>query len=265
MPLIVTRIPHTRQPQFAARLRPDWLVAWNFGAGVRGLSSAPPITSGAEGVAVNSTPTYAGFSSDRIVPGISGNTITVVMLLEPTGITTASNFLFAEAASGGGAYNYGFYQGGSGSGHFFIHNGTDGIPTSGWSGLAAPRGPVCLVGTYDGSTIRLYADGIEVGSAAQTGNIRRDASANLAWSVWAATTMHARFYGGAVSARLFSAKEIANGFRTVSSAWGRIFSPMTRRIVVPSAATSAVPTITAVSAENITATSADYRVTLDFA
>ena len=54
--------------------------------------------------------------------------------------------------------------------------GTSVLPLNAWSHLAA---------TYDGSTVRLYVNGVQVGSKAQTGSIRLDSVFRIGGdSVW---------------------------------------------------------------------------------
>lgn len=265
MPLIVTGKPHTRQPQQSLRLRPDWTVAWNFGAGVPGLSDYPPREAGPGGRGALVAGSYAGFASGAIAPGLTNN-LTAVMLVEPLSTTGANNFTFGEAAPPLGAYNWGFYERSNGATEFFIHNGGSGVRTDCGFYLSALRRPVCVVATYDGATIRIYADGADLGgSAAQSGGIQRNASVTLSWAMWnVPSSPHARIYGAAVSPRAFSAAEIRSRLSSPAAAWDCLFAPLKRRIRVPGAG-STVPNITFVGAENILATSADYRTTLDYA
>ncbi len=121
--------------------------------------------------------TFAGTSGDVNVPDNS--------LLEPASQLTVSAWVKASSSPGNFDYivdkgatgcltaSYGLYTGPAGGLIFYVSNdGLIGIhsPDAGtgvWDGKWHS-----VVGTYDGSSVRLYVDGIEVGSGTpDTGNI----------------------------------------------------------------------------------------------
>ena len=175
------------------------------------------------------------------------------------GNVTSSDFLFAEQESATGQYNYGFFESASsGDLFFFVHNGTTGVNSGASAEWRSGRGPQMWVATYgDGdNAIRLYLNGIQVASAAQTGSIQRVPTALLRSCFWAGADPKFALIAAGVAARRLSAAEILG---LGSNPW-QLLEP--QRIWFPVSSGPSTPVLSAPTVISITATSATPRVTI---
>lgn len=221
-------MPWDRQPQELAAFRPGWF-GFNFGfnphgnnGGVMAPLPASGITAGPAGRGLQFATGNVSTTCGSIVPGISEG-ITVAMVAEPLVATTANNFLFGESAASVGAYNYGFYEASNGGMRFFVHNGTSGVQADSgiiWGAILEPQIWVATFGNGD-NNIRMYRNGVAPGgsSAAQTGTIKRDATAHLSIQRWNTSGASMRMYTGAVLPRCMSAKEVWDSFNNLRVTW----------------------------------------------
>lgn len=234
-------LPWDSQPQEASEASSDWQRAYNFAqsgfdvvhGGNRYSPGTQTIALGAagRGLRINAD---SQATSGQLVPNISG-AITFVIIAEKLGnTTTLSNFLIGETETGGGGYNFGFYESISTNNiSFFVHNGTTGVNSGNGVDWVTGSGPQVWVATYGGgdNNVRLYLNGTQVASAAQTGAIRRLATAPLRSAFWNAGVPNFRLYLAAVANRCMPAGEVAEKFGSVGTTYGSIFAP--RSIWVP--------------------------------
>jgi len=228
------------QPNVHGAASPDFVEAYNFGLRDPRWSVGTLLSEvGKAGQLVKVT------ARNQLVRGINipriTTAITLVMIAEKYGqISGISDFLYGECgggAIGGDPYNYGFYESSStGNLSVFVHNGTTGVNVGGGTAWTANAGPQVWVFTYDGANIRLYLNGAQVNSGAQTGSVRRNTTATLRCNGWNASTPNFGIYAGAVSARAFSASEIAAHFSTPALAWGALFDSSALDLIIPDAA-----------------------------
>jgi hypothetical protein len=94
------------------------------------------------------------------------STVTVSAWIKQAGSPGAFRYVVAKGANGCTAASYGLYSGPNGGLEFYVSQGRGSIyARSPDAGQRAWDGNWHLaVGTYDGSTIRLYLDGVQVGS-----------------------------------------------------------------------------------------------------
>ncbi|HEY3181756.1 MAG TPA: LamG-like jellyroll fold domain-containing protein, partial [Gaiellaceae bacterium] len=149
------------------------------GNGNNGTITGASWTSGKNGGALS----FNGSSSYVTVPDAASLDLTTAMTVEAWIFATGSSFgtIVAKERTGGG-FPYGLEQGGSDS-DSYVNTGTQyrsGISTltlSTWTHLA---------GTYDGSTVRFYVNGILAGSTTASGTLNQTSDplrigADLTW------------------------------------------------------------------------------------
>lgn len=242
--MLLFRPPRTRQPQEIARAAPGWAAVYAGSTLVDHVGSMPRMAGGpaqsptSAGVGPLFSTSTSGATTGQLVPGIS-DALTVLMVAEPRSVAAPSAFMFAEAATGFGAYNYGLYESNSGVVTAFVNaggSGTAAISSVTWGNSVRPQVWVMTYGGGD-DNIRLYQDGVEVASAAKTGAIQRDTSAHLGINRWSSPwNANYVFLAGAVAARRLTAAEIRSRFRDPGNAYAALFAPAERRIWVPSTA-----------------------------
>jgi hypothetical protein len=114
--------------------------------------------------------------------------VTVQAWVKAPGSPGAFKYIVGKGAYGCLAASYALYTGAGGGAAFYIYNGSNpvmspSVPSSSiWNGAWHH-----LVGTYDGSTVQLYLDGVEVGSGTPTGG------APIAYNL---STSNDLFFGG---------------------------------------------------------------------
>ena len=157
--------------------------------------------------------------------------LTVLWVAERLGpLGDFSDFLFGDFAAEGGNYNWGFYESqASGILIFYVHNGTTSV-SAGVAGAWTTGAVNAFATTYgDGDgNIRLYKNGTEIASAAQTGNVRAATGTALRSCGWQTGTRNHRQYLGFVWNRRLSAAEIS----LVSASPRGLFAPQ-RRVWLP--------------------------------
>lgn len=126
--------------------------------------------------------TAVTFSGSNYVTGpstgglnITGSAITVEAWVKASGPGSYA-YLVSKYAGGGG---YALYTGASATINFFVVTGSSGVavataPNSPWDGAWH-----YVVGTYDGSTVRIFVDGALAGTAAATGTISSSSTTAL--------------------------------------------------------------------------------------
>lgn len=220
---------------------------------------------GPHGVGLNFLNTDFASTTGAIVPGISGG-LTAVQIVEPTGSASLTgNFMFAESAASGGAYNWGFYSNGGGYPAAFIHNGTTGVAAIAtfYTWLAYRRPQVWVMTYGDGdNNIRIYVDGIEYGTGAQTGNIRRDTSAHLSVQRWTTAGSDHALYGAGVTNRRMTAAEVQARFSTVDEAMRQLRVRRRRYWAVSAGASTYTLSAPTYVPGSITSTGLTARVTV---
>lgn len=178
--------------------------------------------------------TSASASSGASPRARISSAITVLWVAEKRGgISESSDFLFGDFVASNGDYNWGFYESqASGNLVFYVHNGTTGVNAGAVGLWTATSGPRVWVATYGGgdSNIRLYLNGIEVASAAQTGNVRAAANTVVRSCGWQSGARNHQQHLAAVWNRRLSLAEIA----AVSTNPRRLVEPE-RRIWLPAA------------------------------
>lgn len=274
MPLIVTRIPRTRQPQGEVDLDPRW--------GLKpALVFAPSI--GAGWVYGSSLSSSAGQPGRSVVfPG--GTQTSANVATKSGGVTTAQTkctFVCVArltspapyAALAGLKYsasNQGLYLGDT------LGLGNDvGIIKGGVAALSSVPLSIgatyVIVASHRQDTGEYYVLARDVATNQVLRNSQTDTRASTAgngtYCVGSARSdgVTGSFAGDIyLSFGSFDWLQESSGRQLLANPW-QLFAPIERRIWVPGEAPGGVPSITAVYAENITATSADYRVTLDYA
>jgi hypothetical protein len=189
--------PRTAQPLHSVGLSQrhpsniGWLRFWNFadssgGNGPRELTGARrdswTFRANAKRAANNSNGVglYTGggnyndggaYCDDSYRTSITSK-LTAIFLCTPTSSTNSEFWFGNTSLISGGDYNWGIYRSHASAIWAAYVKNTSGTAQSVAAG-AATLGKPSLVGlTYDGATIRLYVNGVMVGSVAQTGNVQ---------------------------------------------------------------------------------------------
>lgn len=273
MPLIVTRIPRTRQPQGEVDLDPRW--------GLRpALVFAPSI--GAGWVYGSSLSSSAGQQGRSVVlPG--GTQTSANVATKSGGVTTAqakctfvcvarltsSSPYSALAALKYSASSQGLYLGDS-----YGAGDEVGIVKGGVVALSPVQlsygATYVIVASHRQDTGEYYVLARDVATNQVLRNSQTDTQASTAGN---GTYCVGSSRSDGVTASLagdiylsfgsFDWLRESSGRQLLANPW-QLFAPAERRIWVPSAS-SAVPSITAVYADSVTASSVVPRVTLDFA
>jgi hypothetical protein len=122
-------------------------------------------TNGPDGAALN----FAGGGTVRIpdAPQLEpSSTVSVAAWVARQGSPGTYKYILAKGGNGCIAASYGLYSGASGGLQFYVsrgHGTTYALSSDAGSGVWDGRWHL-VVGTFDGTTIRLYVDGAEVGS-----------------------------------------------------------------------------------------------------
>lgn len=161
-------------------------------------------------------------------------------------ILTNSDFIFGNFINSAGAYDWGLYESStSGNLFFFLHNGTTAVSvedTAGWIDNSPVRTYMLTYGSGD-NTVRMYRDGLQIASTAQTGNVRQTAT-TVKMGGWQASTPN--FSTSLVG--VWNRGLISRDVKLVSEDVSRLYAPLTRRIFVSAAAVSAALTGTIATA-----------------
>lgn len=151
------------------------------GNGNTGTYTGSP-TLGVSGAIAGDSNTAVTFSGSNYVSGpstgglnITGSAVTLEAWVKGTGQGTYK-YLVSKYVGGGG---YGLYTGSSATLNFFVITSVTGFamataPASPWDNVWH-----YVVGTYDGATVKLYVDGLMVGTVTATGSIGSSSSAAL--------------------------------------------------------------------------------------
>ena len=277
MPLIVTRIPRTRQPQRIAGLHPALRsgagdVLWNIATGSDEASRRRVVAPSALNPDVSSLGRVLALPNSSSTP-----TVNLVGGLQSSSWTVAfAGRLYLNASPGyntflatqDGGYRLKFS-------HLLIGSAVFGIVVPGVaiysSSIASIDGHEYVVvymgtngGTFDIAVQDLTAGVLSVQTGISLGTPVTQSGASYVLSeetsgfgAWTGSTV-------AAVALLQRRLPLAEGAALAIDFNRRAFAPIERRIWVPSAS-SAVPSITAVYADSVTASSVVPRVTLDFA
>lgn len=190
MGFLIQEDPWTSQPQYPVAVRPelaDRLQRFvSFGAGTSDLISRSALTLGSNVLNVNEhgqalqqrTARQTSWAEDGLGSSLTSGISVIFTAKKIADIGTTSNFIIGQTDATAADYAWGFYEASAtGLMHFYIKNtgGTGAsaiIPVAYWT---VGRGLETLIATYgDGdNNIRIYADGQEIASAAQTGNIKQ--------------------------------------------------------------------------------------------
>jgi len=145
---------------------------------------------------------------------ITGSAITVAAWVKIAS-TTAEKKVIAKWSDSAGAFSYllGIAGAGNDNAQFVVNTGSNGVAT-GTTSLSVGVWHH-LVGTYDGTTVRVYVDGVEEGTASLTGNISSN-TAPVRIGVGSGATSEQPMDGAVDDPRIYdrvlSAEEIATIF-----------------------------------------------------
>lgn len=271
MPLIVTRSPHTRQPQGAgARVASEAIAAglahlWVPGASRgRDLVGQWHLTPSGAGATVGASAKGATYATNGVANfAISAGPVTLPTTFLWVGMVRCrADSTISFLGPSGNAYNDGGYVLGRWSTNtdFYFADGSGAFVS--WSTSAYTTGDWALfaVQFVEGSSIpRLWINGSNLGNAtgATVGAITARRLAGVTGFDPDTETALSALWAGPQPDSYVS--------RVMRDPWHALFAPIERRIWVPSAGGSSVPNITAVYADSVTASSVVPRVTLDYA
>lgn len=151
-----------------------------------------------------------------------GSSLTAMVLYTSVS-STNSEFIFGNTSLiTGGDYNWGIYRSHSTAtiAAFVKNSGGTAVSAAGALNLIPIGKTVLAAMTYDGATIRAYIDGIQVASAAQTGNVRTTDLNTTLCDWYGATQSQAvwAYYAG-IANRVWSPDELL----AVGENWFSIF------------------------------------------
>lgn len=275
MALTIRSVPWATQPQGPQRIArasplSSGLIACVNGAdGFNSVAEALPLTrsapvgAGPLGLAMS---TVAGSGNSAQFPyarPASMPTMSFMWVGDYQSPASAPNsFLFGDCQVGGFGFNWGVYSNGSNFSVFVKAAGT-GLSATGSAvpGVGVWRRSFRIVCTYDGSTIRMYEDGVLVASTGQSGTVDSGAFGLYLnkWFTGGAGFEHTQnFYMGAAWSRALAESEA----KALSANPWQLFAPQRRIITIAGAA--GVPVLSAATAIDITATTARPQVTITF-
>ena len=148
-------------------------AADSSGNGHAGTATSVTFGNASEAVNGNTSASFASASSSHVLTTYNpalGSALTVEGWVNLNGLTQPTSFgrVIANSFSDSDSKGFQLYRNGSRA-QFWIGNGSINggviggtVPATGWTYLA---------GTYDGTTIRLYVNGVQAGSAAFTGSV----------------------------------------------------------------------------------------------
>ncbi len=147
-------------------------------------------------LAYNGSSDYSSISNNTSL-NIQSSTITLELWVKPTNSTPASSerLLVKEVPSDADPYmRYGLWRvNGSSQVAFGVSTGGSGSLTSVTGGSLLAGGWTHIVGIYDGSSIKLFANGSQVSSSSETGNI---ASSTTPFVIGSDTEISSEYFNG---------------------------------------------------------------------
>jgi hypothetical protein len=196
-------------------------------------STQPAITTAGRGLKVAAS---GQLSSNESVSGQISTGITLFLIAEKNAkILSASDFIFgATTELDAGDFNWGFYESVStGNLSGFVKNASNvSVNVTGGTNWLPDKGPQFWALTYGGGDnfVRLYLNGFEVGSAAQTGLIKQTAlNARIAgWNVSSPTPGFT-----VIRADIWNRNIGSDGVARLSKYPWQIFAPRETRLFVP--------------------------------
>ncbi len=145
------------------------------GNDVVGYGAGTPNVAGRFGNAFDFSGTSVGWNSGEAAPALESQTVTLLAWVKATN-PGPSRYIASKGSGGCAPASYGMYTGPFGSGlYFYAYDGTNG-----WHSPDAGSAPWdgnwhMVAGTFDGSRVRLYVDGVQVGDGtAASGPIKYD-------------------------------------------------------------------------------------------
>lgn len=196
-------------------------------------STQPAITTAGRGLKVAAS---GQLSSNESVSGQISTGITLFLIAEKNAkILSASDFIFgATTELDAGDFNWGFYESVStGNLSGYVKNASNvSVNVTGGTNWLPDKGPQFWALTYGGGDnfVRLYLNGFEVGSAAQTGLIKQTAL-NARIAGWNADSTTPGFT--VIRADIWNRNIGSDGVARLSKYPWQIFAPQARQLFVP--------------------------------